>query len=157
MPSSFFANATTPQLVAPVVVALVMISLISLLREPARQKFSAVFLAGAGAAYLSGGFGLWEFAFCAVVTGLAFAGLSHYRAIAVGWIVHTIWDYYHHLYGNPIIPFQPMSSFGCAICDPVLAAWYLAGAPSIWAAFKRRVTGIEQPQEASAAEKSSTN
>jgi hypothetical protein len=137
MPSSFFADATVPQFIIPVLVAVVIIALISLLAEPARQKFSAVFLAGAGAAYLSGGFGLWEFAFCAVTTGLAYLGLSQYPAIAAGWLAHTIWDYFHHLYGNPIIPFDPMSSFGCAICDPVLVAWYVIGAPSFWAIFKR--------------------
>nr|WP_314467021.1 DUF6010 family protein [uncultured Novosphingobium sp.] len=131
MPATFFADATAPQLLLPVLVALVMIGLISLLEEPARQKFSAVFLAGAGAAYLSGGFGLWEFAFCAVMTGLAYAGLSNYRAIAAGWLAHTVWDYLHHLYGNPIISFVPISSFGCAICDPVLALWYAIGAPSV--------------------------
>ncbi|MGE8517027.1 MAG: DUF6010 family protein [Alcaligenes nematophilus] len=137
MPSSFFADATIPHLVLPVLVALVLIALISLLAEPARQKFSAIFLAGAGAAYLSGGFGLWEFAFCAVMTVLAYLGLSHYRAIAIGWLAHSAWDYLHHLYGNPIIPFEPMSSFGCTLCDPMLAAWYALGAPSIWKRFNR--------------------
>ena len=132
MPASFFADATLLETVAPILVALVLIGLISLFREPERQKFSAVFLAGAGAAYLSGGFGIAEFAFCALVTLLAYLGLAHYRAIAVGWLAHTVWDYFHHLYGNPIIPFASMSSFGCAICDPVLACWYLFGAPSIW-------------------------
>ena len=140
MHATFFADATVPQLILPVLVAFVMIALISLLAEPARQKFSAVFLAGAGAAYLSGGFGLWEFAFCAVMTGLAYAGLSHYRAIAAGWMAHTVWDYFHHLYGNPIISFVPISSFGCAICDPVLAGWYAIGAPSI-PTMVRRVRG----------------
>ncbi len=134
---SFFADATPLRLVAPVLVAVVLIGLISCLREPARQKFSAVFLAGAGAAYLSGGFGLWEFAFCAAVTALAYAGLSHYRAIAAGWLAHTAWDVLHHLHGDPIIPFEPMSSFGCAICDPVIAVWYATGAPSAWAVFRR--------------------
>ncbi|HEY4214230.1 MAG TPA: DUF6010 family protein [Steroidobacteraceae bacterium] len=137
MPSSFFAGATVPQLVFPILVAAGLIALISLLAEPARQKFSAVFLAGAGAAYLSGGFGPWEFAFCGAMTWLAFAGLSRYRAIAVGWLAHTVWDSLHHLYGNPIIPFAPASSFGCAICDPVIAIWYAFGAPSIWAMFTR--------------------
>ena len=137
MPLSFFAGATLPQLVIPVLVAFFLIGLISLLAEPARQKFSALFLAGAGAAYLSGGFGLWEFAFCAAMTVLAYLGLSHYRAIAIGWIAHTVWDYFHHLYGNPIIPFAPISSFGCAICDPVIALWYAIGAPSIWTIFAR--------------------
>jgi hypothetical protein len=131
MATSFLADATALQLLIPVVVGLTMAGLISLLPEPARQKFSAVFLAGAGAAYLSGGFGLWEFAFCAVITALAYIGLSHYRAIAIGWIAQTVWDYFHHLYGNPIIPFEPLSSFGCAICDPVIALWYAIGAPSI--------------------------
>ncbi len=137
MPSAFFAGATTPQLVLPVAVALVIIATISLLAEPARQKLSAIFLAGGGGAYLSGGFGWWEFAFCGVVTALAYAGLSGYRAIAIGWLAHTAWDYLHHLYGNPIIPLAPTSSFGCAICDPVIAIWYAVGAPSIWTIFKR--------------------
>jgi len=137
MSSSFFAGATAVQLAFPVVVGFALVGLISLLAEPARQKFSAVFLAGAGAAYLSGGFGLWEFAFCGVMTVLAYIGLSHYRAIAVGWIAHTVWDYFHHLYGNPIIPFAPSSSVGCAICDPVIALWYAIGAPSIWTIFAR--------------------
>ena len=140
MPSEFFARATVPDLVLPVLVAVVLVALISLLPARARQNFSAIFLAGAGAAYLSGGFGWWEFAFCGVITALAYAGLSHYRAIAAGWLAHAIWDYLHHLYGNPIIPFQPMSSFGCAICDPVLAVWYAIGAPTIWAIFKRSAT-----------------
>lgn len=139
MPSSFFAGASLLNLVIPALVALAMIAIMSLLADEPRQKFSAIFLAGAGAAYLSGGFGVWEFAFCAVVTALAYAGLSHYRAIAAGWLAHTVWDYLHHLYGNPIIPFEPQSSFGCAICDPLLAAWYLRGAPSVWNVFKRPV------------------
>jgi hypothetical protein len=138
MLSAFFASATLPHLVAPVLVAFVLIGIISLLPEPARQKFSAVFLAGAGAAYLSGGFGLWEFAFCGAMTLLAYAGLSSYRAIAAGWMVHTLWDFLHHLYGNPIIPFEPMSSFGCAICDPLLALWYAMGAPCVWTLVRRR-------------------
>lgn len=137
MLSTFFADATIFHLVLPILVALALIALVSLLSEPARQKFSAVFLAGAGAAYLSGGFGLWEFVFCAVITMLAYVGLSSYRAIALGWLAHTIWDYLHHLYGNPIIPFEPMSSFGCTICDPVIAVWYAFGAPSVWTRVKR--------------------
>ncbi len=38
-------------LLAPIVIALVHISPCSLLGEPARQNFNAVFVAGAGAAY----------------------------------------------------------------------------------------------------------
>lgn len=146
MLSLFFADATFPHVALPIVVAFVLIALISLLPEPARKKFSAVFLAGAGGAYLGGGFGLWEVAFCAVLTGLAYVGLSNYRAIAVGWLAHTLWDFLHHLYGNPIIPFEPMSSFGCAICDPVIALWYVIGAPSVWAVFKRPAKRSGHPE-----------
>jgi hypothetical protein len=39
--------------------------------DVARPGFGAIFLAGAGAAYLSGGFGVGEFGFCAVVPRLS--------------------------------------------------------------------------------------
>jgi len=91
----------------------------------------AIMIAGAGAAYLNGGLGVWEFVFTSVVTYCAYKGLSSYRFIGVGWLFHTGWDVVHHLYGNPIVPFAPMSSFGCAICDLVIAAWCFAGAPSV--------------------------
>jgi Family of unknown function (DUF6010) len=89
-------------------------------------------IAGAGAAYLSGGFGVTEFALCSAMTFVAYRGLSNYQWVGLGWLMHTGWDVAHHLYGNLIIPFAPLSSFGCAICDPVLAIWYFAGAPSPW-------------------------
>ena len=123
---------TTTVLLPPFLIALALIGAMSLLREPSRQKFSAIFLAGAGAAYLSGGFGIFEFGFCAVITYLAYRGLENYRAIGFGWVLHTCWDIAHHYYGNPIVPFQPSSSIGCAVCDLGLAAWYFAQAPSIW-------------------------
>ena len=122
---------TWPILLAPLLAAAVLIFLISLFREPGRQKFSAVFLAGAGAAYLSGGLGLAEFAFCALITFLAYRGLDNYKYIAIGWVLHTCWDFAHHYHGNPIIIFDPTSSIGCAICDLGLAAYYAIGAPTI--------------------------
>ena len=130
---------TIAGLIAPVVVAAVFVALCSLIREPARQKFSAVFVAGAGAAYFAGGFGPWELAFCGVVTWLAYRGLTDYRAIAIAWLLHSGWDIAHDWYGNPIIPFAPTSSFGCFVCDPFIAIWYWFGAPSPWQR-RRRVT-----------------
>jgi hypothetical protein len=128
------ANFVTPiQWIIPVVIALVFIVLVSLIKEPARQKIMAVMIAGAGAAYLSGGgFGLWELAFCSVLAVAAYQGLRSYRFIGIGWLLHTGWDILHHLYGNPLLPFDLTSSLGCAICDPVIAAWCFAGAPSLW-------------------------
>jgi hypothetical protein len=118
--------------IAPIVVALIFIAATSAFKEPRRRNFMAIMIAGAGAAYLNGGFGVWEFAFTAVVTFFAYKGLSSYAFIGVGWLLHTGWDVLHHLYGNPIVPFVATSSLGCAICDPVIAAWCFVGAPSVW-------------------------
>jgi hypothetical protein len=125
------------QILAPILVAVVFICACSLFREPNRQNFMAIMIAGAGAAYLNGGLGKWEFAFATVVTYFAYMGLRSYNFIGVGWLLHTGWDVLHHLYGNPIIPFVPSSSLGCAICDPVIAIWCFAGAPSVYHLFRR--------------------
>jgi hypothetical protein len=131
---------TLPQMISPLIVAAVFIALCSLLKEPNRRNFSAIMIAGAGAAYLNGGLGIWEFAFCTLLTFLAYRGLQHYRFIGAGWVLHTAWDVVHHRYGTPIVPFAPLSSAGCAICDLGLAAWYFLGAPSIytWTSRARR-------------------
>lgn len=55
--------------VVPIAIGVAYVCLMSLIREPHRRGFNAVMVAGAGAAYLSGGgFGPWEFAFTAVMT-----------------------------------------------------------------------------------------
>jgi len=124
--------------IPPVVIAFLYILASSLLREPARRNFNAIMISGAGAAYLSGGFGGWEFVFCAVVTLCAYEGLQSYRFIAIGWLLHSVWDVLHHLYGNPIVPFAPASSAGCAITDAILAIWFFADAPSMFQVVKFR-------------------
>jgi hypothetical protein len=63
------------------------------------------------------------------------------EAVRAGWLLHTGWDVLHHLYGNPIVPFVPGSSLGCAICDPVIAIWCFAGAPSIYDLVRGRGRG----------------
>jgi hypothetical protein len=117
--------------IGPLIVGALYVCLCSFLKEPNRRHFNAIMVAGAGAAYLSGGFGLWEFAFTAVATFCAYNGLRSYHFIGIAWLLHTGWDVLHHLYGNPIIPFVPTSSFGCAVCDPVIAAWCFAGGPDV--------------------------
>ncbi len=47
-------------ILGPVTMAVVCISLCSLFEEPNRRSFNAIVIAGAGAAYLNGGFGIWE-------------------------------------------------------------------------------------------------
>jgi hypothetical protein len=117
-------------------VAIIFIAAVSLFKEPNRRNFMAVMIAGAGAAYLNGGLGKWEFVFTAVITYCAYKGLRSYGFIGIGWILHAAWDVVHHLYGTPIVPFAAMSSFGCAICDPVIAVWCFSGAPSIYELFR---------------------
>jgi len=124
--------------IVPVLAAMIFILGSSLIKEPNRRNFMAIMIGGAGAAYLSGGgLGKWEFAFTAVVTWCAYRGLQSYRFIGLGWTLHTAWDLVHHFYGNPIIPFLPMSSLGCAITDTVLAVWFFANAPSVFDVGKR--------------------
>lgn len=117
-----------PHVAGALGVAVIWIAIFSLLREPMRQKLSAIMIAGAGAAYLSGGLGPWELVACAAFTAVAYRGLEDYRFIALGWIMHSCWDVVHVYYGHPIIPFAPNSSSGCAVCDLLLAAWYFQGA-----------------------------
>jgi hypothetical protein len=62
-------------LMAPVLVAIIYICACSLFREPNPRQSNAIMIAGAGAAYLNGGFGAWEFVFTAIVTYFAYRGL----------------------------------------------------------------------------------
>src|SRR5262249_41040374 len=68
--------------VAPVVVAILFIVATSAFKEPQRRNFNAIMIAGAGAAYLNGGLGIWEFAFTAVVTSCAYGGSTRTAASA---------------------------------------------------------------------------
>ncbi|MFT3774961.1 MAG: DUF6010 family protein [Minicystis sp.] len=122
--------------VGPAAVAVVFIVVMSLVPEPGRRRYNAILAAGASGVYLSGGLGLWELAFAAVAGGVvAYRGLESHRWIGLAWLMHATWDVVHHLYGNPIWPFMPTSSFGCTIFDTIIATWFLAGAPSV---FERR-------------------
>jgi hypothetical protein len=126
--------------IAAVLIALVFIIIMSLIKEPVRQKINAIIIAGAGGVYWSGGLGVWEFVFGTVMLFIAFNGLKYYYFIGIGWLFHTGWDILHHLYGNPIVYLEPSSSAGCAVCDPILAVWFFLGAPSIWSIFRKQKT-----------------
>ena len=136
--------------VAPILIGLAYVALVSLVPEPGRRTFNALFVAGAGAAYLSSGaLGPWELLFTAAITFCAYKGLTSYRWIGVAWLLHTILDIIHHLLGRPILPFAPHSSFGCAICDPVIALWCFANGPSIHRLVRRDRRPGTEPQPAS--------
>ncbi|MDQ0380384.1 DUF6010 family protein [Amycolatopsis thermophila] len=100
--------------------------------EETRRKVNALVVGGAGAAYLSGGgLGIGEFVFTAALTYVAYRGLESWTFIGIGWLMHTAWDVVHHLRGEPIVPFADHSSFGCAVCDPVIAIWCVTGGRSV--------------------------
>jgi hypothetical protein len=116
--------------IGPAVAAAIFVLIMSLVREPARRSFNAILVAGASAAYLSGGLGPWELLYPAIASPVVYLGLRSYRFIGIAWLMHSGWDLVHHLWANPIWPFMPTSSFGCMIFDALIAVWFLAGAPS---------------------------
>jgi len=126
------------EVIPPIVIAGIFVLLASLLREPARQKFNAIFVAGAGSVYLNSGLWPWEFAFTAAMTVCAYRGLGTYRWIGIAWLLHTGWDVVHHLLGLPILSFQATSSAGCAITDALIALWFFADAPSVYDWLRKR-------------------
>lgn len=127
-----------PQVIGAIIVAIIYISLFSLVKQENRTKMNAIVLAGAGAAYLSSGLGPLEFAFCTVMTIIAYKGLTRNYMIGIGWLLHTCWDAVHHYYADAIVPMDPTSSFGCMICDPIMAVWFFAGAPNIFALIRNK-------------------
>ncbi len=126
--------------IGPALAGLAFILGMSLVKEPVRRQLNAVLVAGTAGLYISGGFGMWELPYIAVGF-VAYLGLRSYRAIGIAWLMHAAWDMAHHLYGNPIWPFMPTSSWGCTIFDSVIGLWFLAGAPSVFARPSRQSVG----------------
>jgi uncharacterized protein DUF6010 len=130
--------------VGPVIGALVFVVIMSLVSEPARRTINAMIVAGASGAYLSGGgFGIWEVVFPVLAMPLAYRGLRSYSFIGLAWLLHSCWDVVHHLWGSPIWPFMPTSSFGCMIFDALVALWFLVGAPSLVHRMRAPATALE--------------
>src|ERR1700712_1921938 len=115
---------TLPALLWPLVAALIVILILSRLREPLRMRVSAVSAAGFAGLYLNGGFGAWELVYMAVATVPAYFAQRSYRAVGLAWLMHAGWDLLHHFYGNTLWHWDAMSSLGCAIMDPVVAVWF---------------------------------
>jgi hypothetical protein len=124
--------------IGPTAGAVIFVLVMSLVREPARRSFNAVLVAGASGVYLSGGLGLWELLYPTIATPVAYLGLRSHRFIGLAWVMHAGWDLVHHVYGNPIWPFMATSSFGCMVFDTLIAAWFFANAPSLFAFVPRR-------------------
>jgi len=134
----------------PLAGGLFFILVMSLVKEPTRQRFNALFVAGTCGTYLAGGFGPWELVYPAIATVVVYRGLTSYRSIGLAWLMHAAWDLLHHFYGRPIWPFMPTSSWGCMLFDTVIAVWFLAGARSVFAwIWKGQTvpTGASRPAE----------
>ena len=117
--------------VGPVIGAALFVLVVSFVREPTRRAFNAILVTGASGVYFNGGFGVWELLYPLIALPVAYRGLRSYRFIGLAWVMHSCWDLPHHLWGNPIWPFMPTSSFGCMIFDALIAVWFFAGAPSL--------------------------
>ncbi|MFI6871284.1 DUF6010 family protein [Nocardia sp. NPDC050406] len=118
--------------IAPILIGIAYVLLNSAIPQEHRRPFNAIFVAGAGAAYLSSGaVGPWELLITAAITYCAYRGLKSWRFIGIAWLLHTAADVLHHVKGSPILPFAHDSSLGCAICDPVIALWCLTGGPDV--------------------------
>jgi len=117
-------------LLGPALAALVCITLLSRIREPIRLKINAVLVAGFSTIYMGGGLGAWELLYVAPAAYVAYRALDSYRFVALGWLMHPVWDLVHHFYGQPIWPWVPTSSLGCAVFDPIVALWALTAANS---------------------------
>lgn len=113
--------------------AVVFVLVMSLVREPARQRLNSVLAGGLASLYVNGGLGLWEFVYMGLATIPAYLGLRSYRFIGVAWLMHTGWDLVHHFYANAIWHWAEMSSFGYAVMNALVAVWFFAGAPSVYA------------------------
>jgi hypothetical protein len=87
-------------LIGPAFGALVFIALMSVVPEPARQRFNAIFVAGAGAAYSTAD--SEGVVYIGIATLIAYQGLSRYRYIGLAWFFHAGWDVIHHLNASPI-------------------------------------------------------
>jgi hypothetical protein len=124
--------------VGPALGAALFVLVMQSVPEPTRRTFNAVFVGGASGVYLSGGFGVWELVYPALVTPVVYRGLTSHRFIGLAWLMHAAWDLPHHLWGRPIWSFMPTSSFGCVVFDSLIAVWFLAGAPTL---FARHVQG----------------
>ena len=124
------ADALGASVTMNLVAAPAVAGLMGLLPEPWRRRMSVAALGVASLVYLGHELGLWEFVFAAVLVVCAVGGRRSYRLIGIGWLVHTLSDVFHHSVGDPMIASMPLSSFGCAIFDPLLAIWYFYDAPS---------------------------
>ena len=92
--------------VGPVVAAAIFVLVMSLVKEPTRRTFNAIFVAGASGVYLSGGFGPWELLYPAIAAPVAYLGLGSYRLIGVAWLHALLLGHRAPSLGQPDLAFH---------------------------------------------------
>jgi hypothetical protein len=125
---------------------LLIVLLVPRLAPAERHAPLAIVLAVAAGVYVNGGFGLWEMPVAVLAAGCAYRGLTSYRAIGLGWLVHTAWGLAHAAAGYPMLRWLPPSALECAVTDALLAIWLFAGAPDLtarWPTRRGRARGPE--------------
>ncbi len=119
------------QIVGNVIAAPVFVVLVSQVPEPWRRWAMVALLVVAAVVYLGHGLGRGEWLLGAAIGLCAVGGLASYPVIGLGWLLHTVSDVWHHRRGRPMVARIPMSSFGCAVFDPLIAIWFLLNAPTV--------------------------
>jgi Family of unknown function (DUF6010) len=132
MNSHIIPDFTLANFILAIILAPIFIIIMSLLKEPLRQKINAGLIAVAGGAYINAGLMPFDQLFNVVLVFVAYKGLQNYKFIALGWIIHTCWDIVHHFYGHPIDFAVPESTNVCAFFDVLIAIWFFFNAPSVF-------------------------
>jgi hypothetical protein len=122
-PDHIVPTVHLPALLGSALAALLAVFLMSRMREPVRHKFNVVIVAGFSTIYVGGALGAWELLYVLPAAYVAYRAIDSYRFVAVGWLMHPVWDIVHHLHGSPLWPWMPASSVGCAVFDPIVALW----------------------------------
>jgi hypothetical protein len=138
MQTQIVPEFTVANFILAIILAPIFITIMSLIKEPLRQKINAGLLAVAGGAYINAGIMPFDQMFNVLLVIISYKGLQNYKYIALGWILHTFWDIVHHFYGNSIDPSIPSSTNVCAFFDVFIATWFYFGAPSIFDFIKNK-------------------
>jgi Family of unknown function (DUF6010) len=150
IPSSLLAievpldRMTAPLAVVTVLGACAYVALFSLVREPSRRFISVALLASSASLYYDGKLGIWDKLFWLGIVGCAFVACRWYPGLAIGWLLHTTWDLLSFHAGQALSDNTLRINLHCAIFDPIIATWFVFGAPSVWELAKRRKLGLQQ-------------
>ena len=127
------------EILPPIGQSLIFVFLISIIREPYRQRSMAIMLALAGGVYINNAYQLMPEIFALVIAIFSLLGLKNYKFIGIGWLLHSAYDWIHYTNGFPMINHAPGSAFGCAIFDIGIAVYFFFNAPNLLSIIKSKI------------------